>query len=134
MALPQIVGEFGIVADPVFSISDKGNGVLRLRGVAKDRTRDSNGTWSDGDPCFLDITLFGKQAEHTFESVAKGDSVVVSGRLKMSEWTDKEGTKRTSYGITADLVGPSTRWKPTKESTFDKADVMDRLGASEAPF
>ena len=108
--LPIITGEFGVVADPEPSFSDKGTAWLRLRVVAKDRVRDQNGAWQDGDPMFLNVVVFGKQAEHLTDSVGKGDTIVLSGRLKPNNWTDKEGVEHKDVQIHADEIGVSVRW------------------------
>lgn len=133
MALPIIHGEFGIVMDPAMTISDKGNAMLRLRGVAKDRVRDANGNWGDGDPMFIDIVAFGKSAENLFESVDKGDTVMVSGKLRSREW-EKDGVKQVGYQIVADSLAVSVRWKATRESSSNVANARESLGASEIPF
>lgn len=53
---------------------------------------------------WLDVTCFGGRAERVAESVRKGDSVTVIGRLSYEEWTAKDGTVRKSWGIMADEV------------------------------
>ena len=135
--LPPITGEFGIVADPEIRFSEKGSAWVKLRCVAKDRVRDANGTWSDGDPCFIDI-IVNQGAENLFESVVKGDSIVVIGALKQREY-EVDGQKRTSYQIRADAVGVSVRWGTAKtpkslESTGNVESVKEALGATEVPF
>ena len=122
--LPSITGEFGIVADPEAKFSQKGNLWVKMRVVAKDRKRDSTGQWADGDPCFLDAVAFGTVAENIVESVTKGDSLVLTGRLAMSEWTTDEGQKRQSYQIQVESVGLSLRWKA--------ATPMDREARAQA--
>ena len=112
MPLPQITGEFGLVADPEAKFSEKGNLWVRARVVAKDRKRDANGQWTDGDPCFLDLIAFGSIAENLIESAQKGANLVITGRLQMREWTQDDGTKRSSYQITADAIGMGLRWGP----------------------
>lgn len=138
--LPQIAGEFGIVADPEIRFSEKGSAWVKMRCVAKDRVRDANGVWADGDPCFIDI-IVNSGAEHLFESVVKGDSVLVIGALKQREY-EVDGQKRTSYQIRADAVGVSVRWgtartqKSIDASGGGTSAVADALGATEidAPF
>lgn len=145
MALSQIAGEYGIVAEPDFRLSEKGNAWMKLRGKAQDRVRDANGNWGDGDPCFVNIMVSGKPAEHLFESVAKGDSVIVVGKLKQREWNDKEGNKHTDTYIDADSIGVSVRWNPAKTPRVAElsggsgvAVAASMLGAtevqSEVPF
>jgi len=132
--LPMISGEFGVVADPELKFSDKGNAWLRVRGVAKDRVRDANGTWADGSALFIDIILMGKTAENLVESVTKGDTIVVTGRLESSEWTDKEGNKQTTLRIRAEEAGASVRWNPAKSPRMIEsagAASLAGLGATE---
>ena len=109
--LPHIHGSFQVVKEPEIRFNDSGKGWAKLRCRAADRTRDSNGTWTDSDPIFIDVIVF-QGAENLIEVVNKGDSVVVSGRLRMREW-EKDGVKQTTYSITADEIGPATRWKST---------------------
>ena len=143
--LPIINGEFGVVAVPDLRFSEKGSAWLKIRGIAKDRVRDATGTWSDGDPLFSDIVT-SSGAEHLFESIVKGDTIIVSGKLKQREY-EKDGEKRTVMEIRADSVGVSTRWGPARtkgslELSIQAASAsevaQDILGAIEvtdaAPF
>lgn len=140
MALPAINGEFGVI-DLDLKFSQKGNAWLKIRGIAKDRVRDTNGAWSDGDPLFIDIVI-NQGAEHLFESVVKGDSVIVSGKLKQREY-EANGQKRTDIQIHADSIGVSTRWAPARtQRSIDANGVTvakESLGGeiieqTEAPF
>ena len=135
--LPPIAGEFGIVADPEIKFSDNGKAWAKLRCVAKDRVRDANGTWSDGDPCFIDV-IVSHGAENLIESVVKGDSILVIGALKQREY-EVDGQKRTSYQIRADSVGVSVRWGTAKTQKAlgpvgNVQSVAESLGATEIPF
>ena len=137
MALPAITGEFGIVSDPEIRFTEKGRAWVKVRGVAKDRVRDATGQWSDGDPLFIDI-IINSQAENLYESIAKGDSIVVTGTLKQREY-EVDGQKRTSIQINADNVGVSVRWGHAKTqraaaSVQTPMQVADELGATLAPF
>lgn len=143
--LPTIFGEFGVVADPELKFSTKGSAWLKLRGIAKDRVRDANGTWSDGDPLFIDIVC-NQGAENLFESIVKGNTVMVSGKLKQREYETADGTKRTVIEIRADSIGVSVRWEPARttgamqaSNSDPVATAQESLGATEiepesAPF
>jgi len=48
------------------------------------------------------------------ESLAKGDRVIVVGRLKTRSWETPEGEKRSVTEIDADEVAPSLRWATAK--------------------
>lgn len=129
--LPTISGEFGVVKDPEIRFSDSGAWAT-LRCVFKDRKRDSNGQWTDGDPNFINVTI-SAGAEHLVESVRKGDSVVIVGRLVIKEY-EKDGIKHQSPEIRADAIGPSTRWSQAKTARA----LEDTPGAPpqepESPF
>lgn len=139
--LPMINGEFGIVGDPELRFSDKGSAWLKIRGIAKDRTRDSNGNWADSDPLFIDILYSGQACQNLYESVVKGDTITVSGKLKQREY-EKDGEKRTAMEIRADSIGVSVRWttaKTPKSQEMTTPQVADALGATviatdEVPF
>ena len=53
-------------------------------------------------------------AEHTAESLTKGDRAVVVGRLKSRSWETPEGDKRSVVEVEADEVAPSLRWATAK--------------------
>jgi single-strand DNA-binding protein len=56
---------------------------------------------------FVDVTVWGQPAEWIGERLKKGRAVIVEGRLRSSEWEDKEtGQKRSRMEINADRVTP----------------------------
>ena len=117
--LPLITGEFGVVADPEIRFTQAGKAWLKIRGKAADRVKDSSGNWTDGDVMFIDI-IVGYGAENLADSIVKGDSVIVIGKLKMREY-EKNGERHVAYSIYADSVGPSTRWGSAKTAKANEA-------------
>ena len=53
---------------------------------------------------WIDVTAWSYTAEFVSKYFTKGRMAVVSGRLQMRDWTDKNGIKRTSSEIVADSV------------------------------
>ena len=53
---------------------------------------------------FIDIVAWRATGEFVSKYFTKGRMAVVSGRLQMRDWTDKEGNKRRSAEIIADSV------------------------------
>ena len=53
---------------------------------------------------WIDVTAWSYTAEFVSRYFTKGRMAVVSGRLQMRDWTDKNGIKRTSSEIVADSV------------------------------
>jgi len=59
--------------------------------------------WKD-DPCFIDVVVFGKQAESCGEYLNKGRPVLVEGRLQYRTWESPEGQKRSKHEVLAERV------------------------------
>lgn len=50
--------------------------------------------------CYIDILMFGKQAQLAKEYLEKGKPVLISGRLTQDKWEDKQtGQKRSKHKI-----------------------------------
>src|SRR5690606_31133847 len=66
-----------------------------------------NRTWFDKqsnqrkeDVTFVDVTLWGRQAEIAGEYLSKGRSVLIEGRLQLDTWEDKtSGQKRSKLRV-----------------------------------
>ena len=70
------------------------------------RRRDKGGeTWSDGETIWFSVTAWRSLAEHCAVSLAKGDKVLVRGRLTQRSWTADDGSERSSLEIEAVSVG-----------------------------
>ena len=69
-------------------------------GLAVNRKwRDQSGNLKE-EVTFVDLTIWGKQAETLQQYTAKGDPLFVGGRLQMDQWDDKEtGKKRTKLKV-----------------------------------
>ena len=58
---------------------------------------------------FFDVTCWRDLAEHTAESLSKGQRVVVYGRIEQ-ESGEKDGEKRSKIKIVAEDIGASMKW------------------------
>ncbi len=52
--------------------------------------------------CFVDITVWAKQAELCAEHLTKGSPVFLEGRLELDSWTTDDGQKRSKLRVVAD--------------------------------
>ena len=70
--------------------------------------------------CFVDVVVWGKQAEYCVEHL--DSSVMVEGRLQLDVWYSKEGDKRCKLRVAAERVqfldprGQSTRVEEKEEA------------------
>lgn len=53
---------------------------------------------------FVDVIIFGKQAEHCAQYLLKGQGVIVDGRLQQRRWETDDHQKRSKHEIVAQTV------------------------------
>jgi single-strand DNA-binding protein len=63
-------------------------------------------TWVNGDRIYMTVTCWRHLAGNVADSLQEGDQVVVRGRLKIRDYTTKEGVNRTVVEVDAWSVGP----------------------------
>lgn len=77
---------------------------------------------------FIDIMAWRNTAEFVSKYFTKGSRAIVSGRLQIRTWTDKEGNKRRNAEVVADNVyfGEKKETKPTAsfDEIFDDDDAL----------
>lgn len=85
--------------------------------VAVDRDFKSNGGEKETD--FIDCVAWRQTGEFVHQYFGKGRMVVVSGRLQIRNWTDKDGNKRRTAEIVADNVYFGDSKKESAAGGFD---------------
>ena len=54
--------------------------------------------------CFVDVVVWGKQAESCCHSLDSSSPVLVEGRLQLDTWHGKDGDKRSKLRVAAERV------------------------------
>ena len=100
--------------------------------LAVDRDFAAQGAEKETD--FVDIVAWRNTAEFVSRYFTKGRMAVVTGRLQIRNWTDKEGNKRRSAEVVADNVyfGDSKRDGATPGG-FDQTPSYPQAPAYQAP-
>lgn len=102
----QITVVGNLVADPRLSNTPDGSSVASFRIASTRRWFDrASGEWRDGDTLYANVTCWRGLAENVVASLKKGQSAVVIGRLSVRPYETKEGEKRQSVDIDAQVVG-----------------------------
>lgn len=70
--------------------------------AVNDRRKLANGEYVD-EVTFVDITLWGRQAEIVCEYTSKGSPLLVEGRLKLDSW-ESEGQKRSKLKVIGEKI------------------------------
>jgi single-strand DNA-binding protein len=83
-----------ITRDLEVRYTPKGTAVCDL-GMAVNRIRTGDNGERIEEVTYVDVTLWGRQAELAGQYLSKGRSVVIEGRLQLDQWDDKAtGQKR----------------------------------------
>ncbi len=91
-----------LTADPELRRTGSGIAVASFTlAVDRDFTNKESGT---KETDFIDIVAWRNTAEFVSKYFAKGRMAVVSGRLQIRRWQDKEGNNRRSAEIVADNI------------------------------
>ena len=72
--------------------------------LAVDRDFGNNRETGEKETDFIDIVVWRSTAEFVSKYFTKGRMAVVSGRLQIRNWNDKDGNKRRSAEVVADNV------------------------------
>ena len=93
-----IVGNLG--RDPELRYTPQGTPVCSFTLATNERRKDKTGEMQDQTTWFR-ITLWGRQAETASQYLTKGRPVYIEGRLRVEEWTDRDGKPRHTLEVHA---------------------------------
>ena len=130
-----------LTRDPEVRYTPGGTAVSEIGLAVNDRRKDAKGDWVD-EVTFVDITLWGRQAEIAGEYLNKGSQILVEGRLKLDSW-EKDGQKRSKLRVVGENMrmlggkgggkGGSGGGPGPDESEFGGDDGPPPSGSSSRP-
>ena len=91
-----------LTRDPELRFTPNGAAVANF-GLAVNRKFKQGDEWED-DVCFVEITVWKKQAENCAEYLSKGRPAFIEGYLKFSKWETDDGQKRNKLEVVANTV------------------------------
>lgn len=110
-----IMGRF--TKDPELRRTQSGTGVASFTlAVERDFADKSSG---EKETDFIDCVAWHKTADFVEKYFSKGRVAVVSGRLQIRTWTDKEGNKRRN----AEVVASDVYFGDSKKDVGDKFEA-----------
>ena len=83
-----------LTKDPELRYTPNGTAVCDFR-IAVNRVYTTNGEKKE-ETCFIDINVWGRQAESVSKYLHKGSSAFIEGRLQLDQWEDKETRQNRS--------------------------------------
>lgn len=98
-----------LTRDPEMRYTPNGTAVTTLALAVNRRYRQ--GEENREETTYVDVVVFGRQAETCSQYLSKGSGVVVDGRLSQRRWEADDGTKRSKHEVVAQEV----RFLPRRE-------------------
>ena len=93
-----------LTRDPELKQLQTGQSVCRL-GLASNRQFKNRQTgMMVQEVCFVDVDVWGAQADSCNQYLQKGRLVLIEGRLKFDSWEDADGNRRSKHAIVAERV------------------------------
>ena len=90
-SLNRVILVGNLVRDPELRHIPSGLAVTEVSLAVNDRRKAQSGEWVE-DTSFIDVVIWGRQAEIVCEYKTKGSPILVEGRLKQETW-EKDGVK-----------------------------------------
>jgi single-strand DNA-binding protein len=100
-----------LTRDPEVRYTPQGTSVCNFRIAVNHRYKQ--GDEVKKEVTFIDVVVFGKQADTCGQYLNKGSGVLVEGRLQERRWETEEGQKRSKFEVVAQTV----RFLPRKSES-----------------
>lgn len=126
-----LVGNLG--RDPELRYTTQGTPVCGFSLATNEKRKNKAGEPEDHVTWF-NVNVWGRQAEAASQYLTKGRPVYIEGRLRVEEWTDRDGKQRHKLEVNAtdmQFIGGRSE----HDQRPDKPDNMDqrRTGPANAP-
>lgn len=92
-----------LTRDPEVRYTPTGTAVGDLGLAVNENYKNKDGETVEST-VFVDVEVWARQAETCAEYLSKGAPVFVEGRLKLDQWTNQQGEKRSKLRVRADRV------------------------------
>jgi len=89
--------------NPEIRYTPSGTAVADLRMAMNESYKNKAGETVEST-CYVDVVVWGRQAETSSEYLHKGSPVFVEGRLQLDQWENQQGEKRSKLRVRADRV------------------------------
>ena len=131
-----------LTRDPELRYIPSGTAVCTL-GLAVNRRFKTKQGDSRDETLFVDVTVWGKQAELCSQYLSKGRPVFIEGRLRLDTWTGNDGQKKSRMRVVAEnfqFLGPgpgagaAAAEAPTEPGAAEEPPAEPGQANDEIPF
>jgi single-strand DNA-binding protein len=134
MAMTTVTIVGNVTRDPELKFTGSGLAMCTFGLAVNNRRKDESGNWVDGDPSFFDVVCWRNLAENVTESIPKGTTVIVTGKLRQRSWEADDGSKRSKVEVNAEHVGPALNWATCEVMRNERKTAVEDVRPGEEPF
>ena len=102
MSYNKVILVGNLTRDIELRYSQSGMGIANTA-IATSRKHTKDGQKTE-EVCFTDITFFARSAEIANQYLRKGSKILVEGRLKLDQWVDQNGQKRSKHSVVVETM------------------------------
>lgn len=119
-----------LTRDPELRYTASGTAVAKLGFAVTNRYKQGE-EWKE-EPCFVDIVVFGRQAENCNEYLGKGKMALIDGRLSFRKWETEDGQTRSKL----EVVAANVQFMPASQSGSEapSRSKPDKAADDDVPF
>ena len=96
--LLKINGVVRLARDVEIRYSQSGSAIANFSVVSSKKYKTQSGEQKE-DVTFIDCTAFSRLAEICNQYLKKGSQIYIVGELKLDQWTDKDGNKKSKHSV-----------------------------------
>lgn len=116
--------------DPELKYTPQGKAVCNFSIATTEKRKDASGEAQDQTTWFR-VTCWERTAEACNQYLSKGAQVFVEGRLRLEEYTDRDGNKRSNLEVNAtDIQFLNTKREGGEAATSSTSTTRERANAA----
>lgn len=104
MSINQVTISGNLTREPELRATNSGMNVLTFGVAVNERRKNAQTGEYENYPNFIDCTMFGKRAESVSRFIHKGLKVAIQGKLRYTQWTAQDGSKKSKVGVIVDEI------------------------------
>lgn len=103
MSINRVIITGNLTRDAELRAAQSGTSILHIGVAVNDRWRNPQTDQWEDRPNYIDCVMFGNRAQSISRFLTKGTKVAVEGRLRWSQWQDREtGKNRSKVEVVVD--------------------------------
>lgn len=105
MSINRVTITGNLTRDPELQAAQSGTQILRIGVAVNERVKNQQTQQWEDRANFVDCVMFGNRAQGVAPYLHKGDKVAIEGRLRWSQWQDRDtGKNRSKLEVIVDEI------------------------------